>query len=103
MKNMKILLIIGIFIVTSSVAYWFYQEGIAGNGKVYASKITLCQQFAQNYLRTIQKTENITDFGSDKWKMAVDIETDFYNMCLLDLNKESLKEYRPTALEKYQK
>lgn len=100
MQNKNNLLIIVVFIIFGFAIYYSYQED---NGRVYSSKEILCQQFAQSYLKTIQKTDNITDFGSDKWKMAIDIETDFYNMCLLDLNKEVLKNYKPKALEKYQK
>lgn len=63
----------------------------------------MCMEFAQSYLRTIQKTDNITDFGGGKWYIAVDIETELYDMCLLNLNKEDLQNYSPSAFEKYQK
>ncbi len=104
MKNQKGLFVIGLIFVVGFVLYHFYAaEDIADNGKVYSSKVDLCRQFAQSYLRTIGKTDNITDFGSEKWKMAIDVETELYNMCRLDLNKETLKNYKPSSLEKYQK
>lgn len=56
-------------------------------------------EFAQSYLRTIPKIEK--DFNDKKWEMAIDVETELYNMCLLDLNQESLGAYRAKALEKY--
>lgn len=76
------------------------QDSIEDNGRLYPSKSKMCQEFAQSYLKTIQKTDNITDFGSDKWNMAVNIETELYKLCLLDLNKEALKNYKLTAFEK---
>lgn len=72
------------------------------NKKPYPSKTNLCRQFAQSYLRTISKTENITDYGSDVWHMAVDVETDLYELCLIDLNGEDLRNFRLSITEKYQ-
>lgn len=103
MKNQKTILLVGIITVVGIIAYYLYPGTIVNNGKEYSSKATLCRQFAQDYLKTVQKTDTITDLGSDKWNMAVDVETDLYNLCLIDLNKESLKNYKTTSLEKYQK
>ncbi len=101
MKNKKVILIIATLLIIVSAGFYLYENDMADNGKSYASKQTLCMQFAQSYLRTIPKTE--TYFNDEKWSMAVDVETDLYNMCLLDLNKESLKNYKVNALEKYQR
>lgn len=104
MRNKKTLVVSGIIIIFALIVYSLYQEDIADNGKAYKSKQTLCRQFAQSYLRTINKTENVgSENDPERWQMAVDVETDLYRMCLLDLNKESLKNYKINALEKYQK
>lgn len=84
-----------------SIGFFFWAD--RGDGKTYSSKEALCIDFALSYLKTIAKTHNITDLSSETWEMAVDIETDLYNMCLLDLNTESIQEYHldAKALEKY--
>lgn len=58
-------------------------------------------EFAQRYLRTIPKIEK--DFNAKKWEMAVDVETELYNLCLLDLKEEALGSFRFKALEKYKR
>jgi hypothetical protein len=68
-------------------------------GNVYLTKEELCIHFVQSYLKTIPKVE--PDYSDEKWDIAVDVETDLYNICLLDLNKEALKNFKPTAIEKY--
>ena len=73
------------------------------DGRLYASKEYLCMDFAQSYLRTVQKTDNITDFGGEKWQAAIAVESDFYNICLLDLNKDTLKDYKTTNIERFLK
>jgi len=97
MKNKKNFLIVGAIILIAGLLYFLSYD--TNEGKTYASKQNLCIQFAQSYLGTIPKVE--PDFNDKKWQMAVDVETDLYNMCLLNLNKEALKNYKPTALEKY--
>lgn len=102
---MKKIIIISIsaFILGFLLGDLVKQESIGDDGRLYLNKGVMCQDFAQSYLRTIQKTDNITDFGGDKWDMAINIETEIYKLCSLELSKESIKQYRPTALEKYQK
>ncbi len=68
-------------------------------GRAYKSRQALCIDFAQSYLRTVPKTE--ADYNNEKWNMAVDVETDLYNLCSLNLNQESLKNFQLSALEKY--
>lgn len=102
MRNKKFgIIIAAIFLL--GLAIYFYRDYLEDDGKVFASKAILCRHFSQSYLNTIQKTEGITDFESDKWTMAIDVETNLYDLCLLDLDKEALRNYRTTALEKYQK
>lgn len=60
----------------------------------------MCEFFAQSYLRTIPIVK--PDPNDEQWQMKIAIETDLYNMCLLDLNKEALKNYKPSAIEEYQ-
>ena len=107
MKNKRNLIIVSIIIIVSTIVYFFYQDDISHNGRLYSSKQRMCEEFAQSYLRTIQKTdnafssENVSSPENQKWEMGVDIETDLYNLCLLDLNKTALRDYKSTALDKY--
>lgn len=109
MKNKKIIIISMIVVVFLVVGYAVYQEENNDNGKLYSSKERLCAHFAQSYLKTVQKTdnarssENISSLENQKWEMAIDVETDFYNLCMLNLDKKSLKTYKSTIIEKYQK
>lgn len=93
--------VIGVLVIVGSL--FFYQNNIEKNGKAYSNKTTLCQRFAQSYLSTVQKTDNITDYGSEKWQIAIDIETDMYNLCLTDLNRQAVTNFKMSAIEKYQK
>lgn len=97
MKNKKTFLVAGTISLLVGLVYFLTYD--TNEGKTYASKENLCVQFAQSYLRTIPKHE--PNFNDEKWQMAVDVETDLYNMCLLDLNKEALKNFKPSAIEKY--
>lgn len=90
------------------VAYLMYTDDIDTNGKLYSSKENLCAHFAKSYLRTIQKTDRARSTNDTfrhenlRWQMAIDIETDFYNLCILNLSTESLRDYKSTIIEKYQ-
>ncbi len=79
--------------------YFLHVDDISDHGRLYSSKSSLCVEFAQSYLRTIPKTEK--DFNDKKWEMAIDVETELYNMCLLDISKVALGSFRAKALEKY--
>jgi hypothetical protein len=92
----KIIMGVALIVGAGAVGYYLYQDDVADNGMAYASKITLCQQFAQSYLKTVRKSLNIqTD--SPEWDMAIDVETDMYNLCLVELNPEALKNFKTTA------
>ncbi len=56
--------------------------------------------FALSYLRSIQKLE--PEFSDQKWQMAIDVETDLYNLCMADIHSGSLMNYKSKVLEKYQ-
>lgn len=102
MKKKKIF-VAGSIILTIIILMSFFilRDDISNNGKIFSSKQELCRFFAQSYLRTVQNKElNLND---EKQKMAIDIETDFYNICLLDLNQSSLQKYKSIIIEKYQK
>ncbi|MBI2029800.1 hypothetical protein HYT02_05265 [Candidatus Gottesmanbacteria bacterium] len=77
----------------------FFFSKDTDNGRAYKSRQALCIDFAQSYLRTIPKTE--VEYNDEKWRMAVDVETDLYNLCSLNLNQDSLKDFQLSALEKY--
>jgi len=95
--------------VILAAGYILYKDDLDANGKLYSSKEKLCVHFAQSYLRTVQKTdnaynsENISSPENQRWQMAIDVETDFYNLCMLGLEDKSLKLYKSTVIEKYQK
>ena len=86
-----------------------YEADFNANGKIYSSKKILCTHFAQSFLRTVQKTDNAFDSKdvyssrNQRWNMAIDVETDIYNLCVLDLTTESLRTYKSTIIEKYQR
>ena len=106
MGNKKIrkvwLAILSVVVLLAGVFYYsLYQDDIRHHGRLYQSKSRMCTEFATSYLRTIQKVE--PEFNDQKWQMGVDVETELYRICLLNLNKEDLKNYSPTALEKYRK
>lgn len=109
MKNKRIIIIIIIVVVFLVVGFVLYSDDLNANGKRYPSKRKLCTHFAQSYLRTVQKTDNarssedISSPENQRWEMAIDIETDFYNLCMLSLDEKSLKTYKSTVLEKYQR
>lgn len=60
---------------------------------------SLCVDFAQSYLKTI--ASKYAAENQLKRQLAIDIETELYNICLLDLSSDSLKNYQPKAFEKY--
>lgn len=101
MKNKKILVGLLVALVFGIFAYWLYQDDISSQGRLYPSKSKMCEQFAKSYLRTMKERENISNFGSDVWLMAIDIETEINKLCQLELTPEALKNYKPSALEKY--
>ena len=109
MKTKRAVIISLVIVVFSVVSFMLYSGDLNSNGKLYSSKEKLCTHFAQSYLRTIQKTDNacsseiVSSPENKRWEMAVDIETDFYNLCMLNLDETLLKTYKSTIIEKYQK
>ena len=91
-KPILISLGLAIFLV-GIVVFWSKDDGL---GKTYTNKVTLCRYIADSYLKTVAKTD-----GFQKEQMAVDVETDLYNLCLVDLNKDSLQNFKLSGLEKY--
>jgi len=108
MINKRNLIILSIMILVGIVVYFFYQDSLSHNGRLYSSKQRMCEEFAQSYLRTTQKTdsafssEDTFSPANQKWEMAVDVETDLYNLCLIDLNGEALKKFQLSGLKKYE-
>lgn len=99
-------MIVVIFLV---VGLFLFLDDRNDNGKLYSSKESLCTHFAESYLRTVQKTDNaysseiVSSPENQRWGMAVDIETDFFSLCMLGLDEKSLNTYKSTVIEKYQK
>lgn len=101
LTRFPLILFLVIFAVVVLVGYRIYQDHIGSSGRLHPSKSKMCEQFAKSYLRTIKEVENINDFGSDAWLNAVDIETEIHKLCQLELTEEAIKNYQPTAFEKY--
>lgn len=98
MNNRKSIIIVVVVAIIALIAVCHNRDA---DGRVYRNKMSLCMDFAQSYLKTVQKTDMTSTAESEKWQMAVDIETDMYNLCLTDLNKEAIGSYKPSAIEKY--
>lgn len=98
-KKTALKLLLTIAIVAIFFYYLWQQDIVGSQGKLYPTKEKMCAEFAQSYLRTIQKVE--PNFNDEKWQRAVDIETELHKLCTLDLSQEAIKGYKPTALDKY--
>ncbi len=90
---------ITVFIFVAALLHFFLHD--TNEGRAYKSRESLCIDFAQSYLRTIHKTEQ--NYNDKKWELAIDVETELYNLCLLDLTEESLKNFELDSLQKYKK
>ncbi len=84
MKPSAIALLV-IVVLVGTFYYLWHEDDVNANGKLYSSKQKLCMQFALSYLRTIK--EVTPEFSEKKWQMAIDIETEMYNLCMRDLNE----------------
>ena len=98
-STIKIVFIFLIFSICLNLFFLFTWLN-TGSLKTYSTKQSLCNAFAKNYLKTVQQTDGIEDFGGEKWQTAIAIESDMYNMCLLDLNLENVKQFRLTNIER---
>ncbi len=99
--NRKTLFVAGIFLIVAAFAFWLYQDHLDSSGRLYASQSKMCEQFAKSYLRTMREEQDITDLGGEKWQMAIDIETEIHKLCQLELTREAINDYEPSALDKY--
>jgi hypothetical protein len=68
-----------------------------------------CPDVAQEYL---MNAENMwkkepgnwgEKYGPKQRAMAIDVETDIYKLCTIGLDEESLKSFKSTVIERYQK
>jgi len=98
MNKKLIVLAILISILIFLTGYWWWQSDVKHNGRLFNDRNKLCQQIAVDYLRNIR---NDPSFDDEKWNLAIDIETEIYNLCQLNLTKEDIINYTPSALEKY--
>lgn len=100
-KQGRNLSLIVFLLLIGAATYWLRQEDINHNGRLYPSKQKMCMEFAQSYLKTIKKTESITDFSGNAWNRAIAIESDLYKLCLSDLTDESLEELELNNIRRY--
>ena len=101
MARNKLRITILVVILFSILVGFIYFKYDSSSGRIYKRKSDLCLDFAQSHLRTIPKTEPNFSYNNEKWKMAIDVETELYKLCLLDLNSKSLSTFKPTSLNKY--
>lgn len=99
MVKIKTIIILISALFLYGFAYFLIKDDLPINGRIYSSKLLLCKDFALSYLRTIPKVER--DYTGSTRKMAIDVETELYNLCLIDLNPESLSRFRTKTLDKY--
>jgi hypothetical protein len=93
LQNKKIILPLVSALALVGLVFWFISND-RNEGKSYKSKQVMCIDFAQSYLKTVQKTDmKSAQDDPKKWSLAVAVESDLYNLCLLDLNKDSLKSF----------
>lgn len=102
MKN-RPLVIGGIILVffLSVIGYWLYQDHLHASGRLYPSQSKMCEMFAKSYLRTMRAREITDDTYDEAWTMAIDIETEIHKLCQLELTREAIDNYKPSALDKY--
>ncbi len=65
------------------------------------SQQKLCYQFANDYLNNMARKYEMQTYGEKERAMAVDIETDMYNLCMLNLNEQELAEFDSVVIKKY--
>lgn len=65
------------------------------------SQSSLCEIIANDYLNNMTKKYNITTFGEQERIMAVDVETDIFDLCMTELNESELSKFKSTVSEKY--
>lgn len=58
---------------------------------------------AVRYLDAAKVRYHIQDFGEKQWAMAIDVETDIYNLCTMGLDEQELQSFKSIVIEKYQK
>ncbi|PIS14555.1 hypothetical protein COT64_01990 [Candidatus Shapirobacteria bacterium CG09_land_8_20_14_0_10_39_12] len=103
MKNKPLLIGVTILVlILGVIGYWLYEDHLNASGRLYPSQSKMCEMFAKSYLRTMREREITDDLGSDAWTMAIHIETEIHKLCQLELTHEAIRNYKPTALEKYQ-
>lgn len=90
---------VGSLLLIGAVSFWLYREDVTNNGRRFPDRTKMCYQFAIDYLRNIKNDPNYTE---EKRALAIDIETEMYNLCQLELTEEAARNYKPSALEKYQ-
>ena len=83
----------GLVMVISGAVIWYRQENKADYGSKYPSKQALCSDLAQSYLKTVTVAEDR--------ELAIVVETDLYNLCMLDLNQDALRRFRLSAINNF--
>ena len=96
MKKQIIFLLTFLFsILTGFIIGYLYK------GYRHMSQQQLCYQFANDYLNVIAKKYNIQTYKEKERTMAVDVETDIYNLCVMELDERSLVSFKSHVMEKY--
>mgnify|MGYP001481312584 CR=1 FL=1 len=107
LKNVKLPIMLFILVVILMGGYIFYLSHFNDGSTLYLNKEKLCMDFARSYLQTVQNTdaagsrEDSSNPENIRWEMAIDIGTDLYNLCRLDLEYSSLESYKSVVTQKY--
>jgi len=98
LKNIMYFVIIGSIFIGGSIKLFGL---LSGGGKAYKSKAALCNDFQQSYIRTIAKTDRIHTYSDKKWKMAMYVESNLYQLCMIELNENALQKFKMGSSEEY--
>lgn len=104
MKNLNKILILIVIVLSSALLFTFVK---GSSIKEYSSKMLMCQDFATTYLHNIKHIDGADSLdvsgsaSGQKWSIGIDIETDLYNLCLLELDEKAIQEFELSALSRY--
>lgn len=89
-KKIVYILIIGMVFLGSSIKI---EHAVFGRGETYKSKEELCNEIQASYLNTVIKTQRLAPVDNE-YQMALYVEGNLYNLCMIDLNEKKLREFK---------
>ncbi len=95
-KNNFNLILLGVIVLL--LFFIIKDKFMNSDGRLYSTRETMCTEFAQSYL----KNNNNFVSNSDIWAKVVDIETDIYNLCMINpQNMQDLQKFDSHIYSKY--